>query len=435
MFPSKYAPAVALCAFVTLVGWAAPHTQAKPMGLADLLAHVEKTSPEVKAAAAGVRAVAAKRAVVNKLPEPQLTVAAQPLPVETRVGPQRLRVGITQSIPWLPRLTRQAEAVDAGATAARRAQDAVLARVRRDVRVPWADLAWLTRVAGIVKEQSDLLVGLEPSVLARLRTGKAAFEDVQRLRLMIGELNERHLSLLDRTQAAAAQVRAAAGVTPTQALGVAGYETDPLAGRAIPALTELLSGLRSNPDLVAAESRIAAAQAGIAAAQQRRMPDFAVGLDWIMVGEARMPGVTDSGTDSLMVMASVKIPAWTSAYDAEVAASRAQAEQARAGKEVILRKAESRLAQLLFDLRDARRKHQLYAGDLVPRARSALSTAMTSYATGKAMFNDLIELENKLLRYQIRLATAEAARVRAGANLELLLGRSLSASSARKETK
>lgn len=434
MSPIKFARAAAICALVSLMpAWA---VAAEPMGLRDLLRHLERSSPEVQAAAAQVRAISATRDVANKWPEPTLSVAVQPLPVETRVGPQRLRVGLTQAIPWLPRLSRQVQAVDAAADAARRAQEATLARVRRDVRVPWADLAWMNHVAAIVKEQRDLLAGFEPSVLARLRIGKATYEDAQRLRLTIGELDENRQSLLDRTSAAAAMVRAAAGVTPSQALAAADYEADPLTGQEVPDLASLTAALRRNPGLVAAEARIAAARSKVAATEARAMPDFAVGLDWIAVGEARMANVSDSGSDALMVMASVKIPAWRSVYAAETDAARAQVDVAKANREQLLRKAEAQLAQLLFELRDARRKHALYAGDLVPRARSALTTAMTSYASGRAGFNDLIELENKLLRYQIRLTTAEAARVRAVANIELLLGRPLAAAlAAAKESK
>lgn len=418
---------LATTAWLALAATATPAAAAPSaaMALPELLAHLARTSPEVQAAAAQVQAVAAMRDVAGKWPEPTATVAVQPLPVETRVGPQRLRVAVAQPIPWISRLNRQAEAVDAGANAARRTRDAVLARVRRDVRVPWARLAWLSRVAGIVKQQRDLLLEFEPSVLTRLRTGKASFEDAQRLRLMIGELDERYQSLLDQQSAVAAQVRAAAGVASTQPLAPASFEADPLDQRAIPALEQLHKALADNPELVAAQSRVGAAEASVVAADLRRMPDFTVGLDWIMVGQARMAGVADSGTDALMVMATVKLPTSLSAYDGEVAASRARVAQARAGHEAVQRKSEARLAQLLFELRDARRKRTLYAGDLVPRAESALRAALTAYSADRTGFNELIDLEDKLLRFQIRLASAEAARVSAQANLELLLGRPL----------
>jgi len=406
-----------------------------PLDLAGLLANLARTSPEVAAARAGIAAIASRRAAVRKLPEPTVGVAAQPLPVETRVGPQRLRVSVRQPIPWLSKFDRRAEAVDAAATAARRRLDATLARVRRRVRTPWADLAWLRTVAAVVKEQRELLVGLEPSVLARLRIGKAAYEDAQRLRLVIGELDERHKSLLDRQRAVAAEVRAAAGVSPSRRLAPAAFEADPLANKPIPTLADLLGALSRNPDVVAAEAAITAAQARVAAVDTARLPDITIGLDWVMVGEARMAGVADSGADALMVAAAVKLPVWRRAYDAEVGSARADVSRSCAAREVLLRKAEARLAKLLFALRDARRKHALYAEDLVPRAQSALQTALASYASARARFNDLIELQGKLLSFSIRLAAADAARVRALADLELLLGRPLAAALAsRKET-
>lgn len=392
------------------------------LGLPELLAHIEQTSPELAAARANVIGVRSRRALVTKLPEPVVGIALQPLPVETRVGPQRARLSISQGIPWLGKLHSRAAAVDAMARAAERRYDAVLARVRRDVRLPWAQLAWLRLVAAIVANQRDLLIGLEPSVLARLRTGVATYEDTQRLRLLIGELDDRHKSLLDKQRAVSAMVLSAAGLPATTKLSVATVEADPLDGRPIPALGDLLGALAKNPGLVAAQAKIAAAQATSAAADTKRLPDFMVGIDWIMVGEARMPGVADSGSDAVMLMAAVKLPTWTRAYDAEVAAADAAVRVAKADRERVLRMAEARLAALLFDLRDARRKRALYNDDLVPRARSAMTAALTSYSNGRAKFNDLIELQKKLLMFQIRLATADVARVRATADLELLMG-------------
>jgi len=415
------APAVALCLSVPFAAAAAP------LDLAALLANLEKTSPQLRAARGVVEATARRKAVVRKLPEPTVGVAALPLPVETRVGPQRFKLSVRQGIPWLAKLDRRADAVDAATLAARRRYDAALARVRRDVRVPWARLAWLRAVADIVKQQRELLIGLEPSVLARLRIGKAAYEDAQRLRLVIGELAEREASLIDRQSAVAGLVRAAAGVATNAPLAPATFEADRLAGKPLPTRADLAAKLPENPDVVAAAAHIAAARAVVAAVDTKRQPDFAVGLDWVMVGEARMPGVVDSGSDAVMLMAAVKLPVWKSAYDADVSAAQARVGVAKSRREAALRKAEARLSLLLFNLRDARRKRDLYSMDLVPRARSALTTALTSYANARAKFNDLIELEQQLLTFSIRLASAEVARVQAEADLELLLGRSLQA--------
>lgn len=394
-----------------------------PLDLAALLAAAERGHPELAAAAASVRANHAQIAAARQLPSPTVAVTAMPLPVETRVGPQRFKLSVKQPLPWLGRFDRMAAAASAAERAEIRRKDALLARIRRDVRVPWADLAWIDRVAAIVQQQHDLLVALEPSVLARLRVGKASYEDAQRLRLLIGELDERRRSLLDLRRAVAAEVRAAAGIAPDVALADAAFEPDPLAGRPLPEPATLHAALAENPEVTAAEAQIAAAKSRVDVAKDAKRFDFAVGIDWIAVGEARMPGVADSGTDTVMLTASVQLPVWRKAYDAREASARAQVEAAAATREATLRRAEGRLGRLLFALRDARRKDALYRGDLLPRAQSALQAATTAYASGKASFENLIALQRQLLAFEIRLLDAERARVQALANLEWLLGK------------
>lgn len=414
---------------------AQPAPSKAPLQLKQILTHLERTSPELAAIDAQIAAMSAQREVVTKYPEPTVSLAVQPLPVQTRVGPQRLRVGVTQGVPWLAKFDRRVELVDAQVAAAQSRKKAVLARLQRDVRVPWSQLAWLQATADIVAQQSALLVGLEPSVLARLRIGQANYEDAQRLRLAIGELDQRRESLLDKRRAVSAMLIATAGLQPSTALAEPSFAQIAGASSDVPSVASLAGALAANPELVAATSLIEAARAKVAAVDVQRMPDFAFGIDWIVVGEAVMPNVADSGSDTLMLMAAVKLPVWRHAYDAQTTAAQANVSVAKAKRDVLLRKAEAKLAQLLFELRDAQRQHDLYSKDLVPRAKSALTTALTSYANGKAHFNSLIELQKQLMTFSIRLATADANRDVAQANLDLLLGRPQSSTPTHVESK
>lgn len=415
---------------IVVLGSATPaFADTTPLDLPALIAAAERGHPEIAAARAMATATARSRAANTALPEPTLSVAVQPMPVETRVGPQRLRVSAVQPLPWLTKLNRRGTAVDRAAAVADRRVDALRARVRREIRVPWSARMFATVAAGLVQQQHDLLVALEPTLLARLRIGAASYEEAQRLRLVIGQLALRRATLLDNAEAAAAAVRAAAGVGAEVTLAPPDFEADPGANVTVPALAELLPALDENPEVAIATAAIAAAQAEAAVVETRGLPDFAVGVDWIAVGEARMPNVADSGSDTLMLMAAVKLPLWRGSYDAAADAARGHVAAARAGRDAALRRAEAQLARLLADLRDARRRRDALADDLVPRATAALKTAIGSYSAGRASFQDLISLEQRLLQLQLEQAEATAAQVRARADLDWLLGRSLVAAS------
>ncbi|MCO4760094.1 MAG: TolC family protein [Myxococcales bacterium] len=394
---------------------------APPMDLAALLGRAAEHNPELKAARARWQAVRHQAVAARKWPEPVVSGGVFVRPVETRVGPQRARVGIRMPIPWPHKLQLKGDAVLARADVARRRIDARLARLEAQIRRPWVQRTWLLQVASLYEAQRTLLVNLEPSLLTRLRVGKATFADAQRLRLMIDALAERAASARDAVSATEAQLRALANVPADVPLAPGGFESDPFAGAAPPPASAFTAALAKQPDVLVGDAAVAAAVARTRAAQQKTKPDFGVGLDWVMVGAARMDGVSDSGNDALMLNVSAKLPVWRRAYTAEVDAARATHRAATATREAALRRAEARVAKLLFRLRDARRKRALYAGQLVPRAKSALQTVVRAYATGRAGFQSVIELQRQLLRYQVRLSTARRRRVQAQADLEALI--------------
>lgn len=393
--------------------------------LTALLDRAAAENPEIAAGRARWAAMRSQSAVAGRPPEPMVSGGVFLRPVETRVGPQRGRLGVSVPVPWPSKLEARAEAMAAEATVAQRRIDARIASLRAQIRRPWARRAYLVAVAAILDEQRDLLGRLEPSLRTRLSVGKASFADAQRLRLAIETLGEQAVAARDEVPAVDAQLRALANLGPDAPLAPAALEADPLAGRAVPGLAALRSALDAEPEVRVAEAAISAARAGKAAARTRTRPDFAFALDWVMVGDARMQGVDGSGNDALMLGASVTLPVWRHGYDAETDAAGAREREAEAMRTVALRQAEARAEELLTTLRDARRKHQLYTTTLIPVARSALQTVVQAYASGGADFQSVIELQRQLLGYQLALLTAERRRVEAQADLEALLARPL----------
>ena len=422
--------AAAICAVALWLGITGPQAHADeaasaPYDLPALLQRAAASNPEVAAARARWAATRSQADVVARPPEPMVSGGVFVRPVETRVGPQRGRLGLTVPMPWPDKLKARGDALRAEASVAQRRVDARLAMLQAQIRRPWARRAFLVAVASILDEQRELLTRLEPSLRTRLSVGKASFADAQRLRLAIETLAEQGVSARDEVPGVDAQLRALANLPPEAPLAAANFEVDPLDGKPMPTVASLEPALRLQPELQVADAAIAAARAMSVAAKTRSRPDFAFGLDWIFVGDARMPGVADSGNDALLLGASVTLPIWRHGYDAETDVAAAREREAEAMREGALRQAEVRAAELLVVLRDSRRKRELYNATLIPLARSALHTVVQAYASGGADFQSVIELQRQLLGYQISLITAERRRVEAQADLESLVAKPL----------
>ena len=75
-------------------------TDSTAMTLGELFSYARKNNPELKALRHAVDAKKNEVTLATALPDPTLTAGYFITPVETRVGPQRGRVGASQMIPW-----------------------------------------------------------------------------------------------------------------------------------------------------------------------------------------------------------------------------------------------------------------------------------------------------------------------------------------------
>ena len=391
-----------------------------PDSLDGLIARASRANPELRAAWHEYRAAVRQMPAARKLPEPVISYAFHALPVETRVGPMQHQFGVKQALPWPTRLGAAANVAAAKALVRRRHLETLQARVRRDIRRPWADLAWQAQARELLREEDALLASVEGIVRARLSVGQASYDTLTRLGLRRAELREREESLADAQERVRARLRGLADLDQETQLPEATFEAE----AALPAASDLVTSLGDNPALAGAVAEIRGAEAAVEVAEAARMPDFGIGLSWTIIGPARMAGVSDSGRDALMITASARLPFWFDAYEANEDAARARVQAAEARSEHIRRQAEVELAQLLSTHAESTRRASLYERELIPGAEAALESVMGAFAADRAGLTDVLEVERQLLRYRLGVADARRTAAHVAADLDLLLGRS-----------
>ncbi|MEZ4265141.1 MAG: TolC family protein [Myxococcota bacterium] len=384
-----------------------------------LLVEAALRSPALRAAWYDAQAADYAIPVSRRLPEPVVTYGVFLRQVETRVGPQSQRLGVMQGFPWPARLGRAAGAAAARAEAARRRFEALRHQVRREIRRPWAELAVLNATAAELRAIDAVLERVQGSARARVAVGMVGADDLARITLRRAELREREASLADRAAALAALVRSAAGLGPDTKLPEPSLEPVPAA---LAPMATLRCALEANPEIAAAVAEIEVASAEVSVAGSRRWPEFSLGADWTVVGEARMPGVMDSGKDVVMVSAGIRVPLWSRSYSAEEDAAQARVESARARRDGVLQRAEAELARIVAGHTGATRRVALYESELLPTAHAALNAAMVGYEAGRTSLNSVADLEESVLRYRLALLEARAEQVFAVVDLERLLG-------------
>lgn len=391
--------------------------------LPSYLAYAYAHRPALRASFERWRAASQRPRQARRLPEPQITFTAFVRPVETRVGPQRLKLGAMQWFPWPSKLGAAGRAAAHEAQAEQRVFEADALVVAAEVsRAYWA--LWEVRHMRSVDEDAVVVLrSLSEQIRVRLEVGGADLADVSRLELMISRAEDRLAGLDERERIAEAELRRVLGApagTPVP--------TDPREPQVDVPKDEaaLRHAALEHPRVRAWASRSEAARMRERAARADRLPSFGVGVDWVITGQAANPAaVPDSGKDAVMVMAGLRVPLWGRAYGAAASEARAvdAAHRARAleARNAALAELETSLARV----RDGARRTELFERTLVPQAEAAFESVALGYASGRVSAGELMMSERDLLDLQRERVSAHAALGIAWAELERVVGQPL----------
>lgn len=386
----------------------------------DAVALALHRSPRVEAAYQRWRAAAARLPQAGALPDPHLTAGVFVNEIETRTGPQQGRLGLRQAVPWPGTLAGRRDAASRSALAAWRRYESVRLDVAADVRTAVHELAHLDASIAIAASTLELVRSFEDVVRARYRVGAGSHPELVRAQVELGRIEDRLRRLEALRPALAAELNALLDRDASAALPA----FDELAARRADAVPADLAAeaRRSNRELLALDEESEARREEADLARLDGRPDLVFGVDWILVGDAADPSITESGDDAFLLSVGVSLPLWRERYDAGV-------REALAGRLAVARERDAagdRIAAAIerrwFEHVDADRRVRLYDRTLVPKAETGLRATLAAYRAADARFLDLLDAERTLLEFRLVAARARADRAIALAELERLVG-------------
>ncbi len=356
----------------------------------------------------------------KSLPDPKLSYAYFLESVETRVGPQRQKFGVSQTIPLFGKLGLRGEVAVQSANT----MGAHFEAARRDLRYRitqlWDDYYYLSRATDITHENVLLLTNLESVALTQYIAGKAPHSAVIRAQVELGRLEDRLRTLQDQRSSLLAALNA--DLNRPEGAPIAwpdSVDTRPL-HLSQTELRDLL--LLENPRLAGLSFTEKREEAAVKLAGRSPIPDLTIGADYIATDEARFPDVLDSGKDGVIARATINVPLWFGSYRAEKAQAEARLRATQNELSQLRNRLLADLERIHFELRDAERRVDLYAYTLIPKARQSLEVTTDAFTTAKADFLDLIDTQRTLLEFELAYERALADRATRRARLEQLVG-------------
>lgn len=380
------------------------------LGLEDLLAEARKANPEIRAAAARVVAARARVPQARSLPDPTGSVGY------TNEGFDRLTLGrregsnlgfsLFQSIPFPSKLVLSGDIASKEAEREQEILRATELEIVSRLRVAYYDLFFTQRAIEIVDRIKSLLEELTKSAEARYTVGLAAQQDVLRAQTEITILLERRTILVQQDESLKAVINSLLNRPRDAALGA---PVEPARRKfEVPFDQVVEAGLRSSPDVRAAERGLDRAGLAVDLARKQYYPDFGIGTGY----------VNRSGMDGMwQVMFSVSIPLYfRTKQDYGVKEATSNRTSAEESLQAVRQSLFSGVRDLYARTQASQRLLDLIGTGALVQARLTLESSIASYTVGRVDFltvlTNVLNVLNQELQYYQEVSNFEAALAR-----------------------
>ncbi len=399
---------------VLSLGWATGHSQVPEK----YFRMAAENNPGLQAVYAEFEAALQKVPQAKALPDPALSFGYFISPVETRVGPQRAKLSLSQMFPWFGTLRAQADAAALEAEA--RYHEFLDKRNSLYYRVAdaWYPLFELGRWKEIEQENIDILQSYKSIAVSRLESGEGDMTDVLRVDIMLNDalsslriLKQKEKPLLTAFNKLLNRDESKEVELPDS------LDTDHLPSGIAPD-----SMLHNNPAIKAFDLKVEAGEAGEEAARRQGLPKLGLGLDYVIVGERTDMSVADNGRDVLMPMVSLSIPIYRDKYKARVREAQLMQKSYSLQKEEYANSLVSNYEMAVYEIQRQKELIDLYIQQ-IEESGQALRLLVSAYSNSGKEFEEVLRMQQQMLEYRKIKASAEAEYRTALARLNYLTGK------------
>ncbi len=376
-------------------------------------------NPEVQAARKRMESLAHKVPVAASLPDPMLTVTAQPAPVQTAAGAQQFILSANQKFPWAGKLDSQAAVAEANTNVARAQLAAVELATIAKVKKAYYELYFLQQAIAVTEAEQQLLGEIRDVANTRYKTGRTSQQDVLRADLEISNVENELIQLRQQIQSGQARLARLLHIAPetrVEAVAELPYELLP---QNLTALQQ--QAVSARPELHAALAAVFRDQHAANLAKLDYKPDVTLGFSWIDVADGGLAR-SANGQDALLLTAGINLPVYKKRLDSSVRSAEAGAVASARNYDAMKDATLEEVTDLFARTNSHQQMLTLFEEDILPKARQTLQVSSQAYNVGEVDFLQLIDNWRQLLRYEVNYRRLEANLRQSLADLEQAVG-------------
>ncbi len=377
-------------------------SSAKAQTLEDYQKMAAEQNPGLQADYKAFEAAMERVAQVKGLPDPTLTVSAFGRMTETRVGPQMARFSLSQMFPWFGTLKAAGDVAALNAEVKYHVFLDSKNKLYYQVASAYYPIYELQKWINLEVKNKEILESYKTIATSRFENDEGSLADVLRTDLMLQDaitnleiLQKKKKSLIitfntllnreDSTQVVVADTLSFSELT---------FDRD---------------SLLDNPVIDELETKLEVSRNAEILASKQGLPMLGVGLDYIIVAErtdlAAGQTVQGNGQDAIMPMVSVGLPIFRGKYKAAIKEAQLMQESYSLQKEDRINQLISDFEQASFNVDQQIDLLQLYV-EQIRETQQVLNLLFSAYSNSGKDFEEVLRVQQQLLKYQKMQATA-----------------------------
>lgn len=374
-------------------------TAVKAQTLESYILEAENNNPEVQAFELRYNISKERIEESDVLPRTELSAGVFVSEPETRTGAQKARFSIKQMLPWFGTITLRENYASSLAEVDYLDIVIIKRKLRLSVSQSYYKLYAIKEKQLVLEENIQLLKTYEKLALTSVEVGGASAVDVLRLQIRQNELMEDNLILEQEFQAVQTQFNNLLNRDENASIVV----VDDLA--IFEPIEIGMNQLELHPELEKYDRLYESVTHSEVLNQKEGNPNIGFGLDYIPV--AKRPGLdfSDNGKDILMPMVSLSIPIFNNNYKSRSVQNELRQEEINSQKANRRNLLETILSEALNNKEASYIKRRTQLKNL-ERAEDAEEILIKSYETGTIDFNDVLDIQELQLRFQMKLIDA-----------------------------
>jgi outer membrane protein TolC len=363
----------------------------------------------------------AKAAILKAwdLKNPQASYEFMGEDIQTRIGPQEQKYGLSQTIPFPTKLPlRTKVAVIAEKIAAHYILH-TRQMVRTQIVKSYADLLSSKKQLEILHSEKEVLIQTSSSIRANIATGHKKLSDAAKIESEIARISEKILKTTVMKTEAEERLNVAIGDRNSDSWPAMDAPELPDLEFSLDEIKDL--ALRHRHGLLIKRLMLDQENAKLALARMEYLPDFEVGFNYTEIGSGTTTRA-DDGQDAWSVPIKVSIPLWEPQNRGRLLEAEHSKRSTEAELEYMENETLAAISEAFTRYETARDRVRVYETTWIPQARQAYSGHLAGFEGGGMNVLEVLDSLRMNLEAQLGYWQSYADVLGAYASIEQVIG-------------